>query len=60
MKIRVKIKEVEIEITDSDVDGYPRVLSVDRFKDITKSERLVQVVKELTSEAIRAFNETKS
>lgn len=60
MKIRVKIKEVEIEITDSDVDGYPRVLSADRFKDITKSERLVQVVKELTSEAIRAFNETKS
>jgi hypothetical protein len=60
MKIRVKIKEVEIEITDSDVNGYPRVLSADRFKDITKSERLVQVVKELTSEAIRAFNETKS
>ena len=58
MKIRIKIQDVEIEIIDTDSEGYPRVTSSDKFKDITKSERFMEVVKELTSESIRAYNET--
>ena len=61
MKIRIKVHNVEIELHDADsYVGYPRVVSTDNFKNITKSERLVEVVKELMQEAVKACNETNN
>jgi hypothetical protein len=59
MKIRVKIDSIEIELHDADSHtGYPRIVSTDPYKNITKSERLIEVVKELTNEAVKVYNET--
>ncbi len=59
MKIRIRIDRVEIELHDADSSiGYPRIVSTDPYKNITKSERLIDVVKELTNEAVKAYNET--
>lgn len=60
MKIQIKIKQVELTYEGADTEGYPRIVSLDNWKDgKNKSERLVEVVRELTTEAIKAFNETK-
>lgn len=56
IKIRVKIQDVEIEVIDSSVSEYPRIVSTDKYKDITKSDRMIEVIKEISSEAIRVFN----
>ena len=61
MKIQIKIKQVELTFEGTDTDGYPRIVTTDKWKgDKNKSERLMEVVREMTTEAIRAFNETKS
>ena len=58
MKIRIKVHQIEIELHDADsASGYPRIVSTDKFNGITKSERLVEVVKELTREAVKAYKE---
>jgi len=64
MKIQIKIEQVEINFEESDTDeldiiGYPRIVTTDSWKgNKNKSERLMEVIKEMTTEAIRAFNET--
>lgn len=59
MKIQIKIEQVEINFEESDTEGYPRIVTTDSWKgDKNKSERLMEVIKEMTTEAIRAFNET--
>ena len=61
MKIQIKIEQVEINFEESDTEGYPRIVTKDSWKgDKTKSERLLEVIKEMTTEAIRAFNETSN
>ena len=61
MKIQIKIKQVELTFEGLDTEGYPRIVSRYEWKGgINKSERLMNVIRELTTEAIRAFNETKS
>lgn len=61
MKLRIKVHNIEIEFKDSDSEnGYPRIVTTDKYKDITKSERLVEVIKELTQEAVKAYNETNN
>ena len=60
MKIQIKIKQVELTFEGNDTEGYPRIVTSDKWKgDTNKSERLMEVVRELITEAIRAFNETK-
>ena len=60
MKIQIRIKQVELTFEGADSDGYPKIVTSEIWKgDKSKSERLMEVVRELTTEAIRAFNETK-
>ena len=61
MKIQIKIKQVELTFEGADAEGYPRIVTNDKWKgDKNKSERLMEVVREMTTEAIRAFNETEN
>lgn len=61
MKIIIKVHQIEIELHDADSTvGYPRIVSTDNFKGVTKSERLIEVIKELTQQAVKAHNETNT
>ncbi len=61
MRITIKVKDVELTFEGSDTADYPRIVTKDKYKgDMNKSERLVEVVRELSTEAIRVFNETRT
>ena len=59
MKIQIKIGEIELTYEGGDSNDYPKIVTTDRYRgDMTKSDRLMEVIKEMTNEAIKIFNET--
>lgn len=52
MKIKVKIGDVELSYEGSDQNDYPRIVTGDKYiTGQTKSERLMEVIKELIDQA---------
>ncbi len=59
MKLYVKVGRVELEYSEStDCGNYPKVTSKDSYENGTKSDRLLEFIKEMADKAAEIEKDT--